>query len=392
MKRKLISALAIVITTFSLMAVNPTAKKEGCCATEKKEACCQKAATKTCQKEAKACTKDAKSCTNAAKACTKDTKACTKDTKKCDKKAKACCNGDNNNLRLLYWNIQNGMWAGQTDNYEAFLKFIQEKNPDICVWAEAVSNYQTNSDKKMPVEQQYFPNGWEEFAKKYGHNYVYKGGHRDNYPQVITSKYPIENVERIVGAEPDSVVSHGAGWARIVKNGKTINIVTLHTWPQRYAFGIPKEEREANGKENGGDKYRAKEMEYICKHTIEQSPNADQELWMMMGDFNSRTRLDNMYYGMPADSPALLCHDYILEHTPYIDILAKKYPNALQPTVAGKYRIDYVYATPALYNRIKHAEVIWDDYTTPRRDPQGLSNFWLPSDHLPILVDFDMSK
>ena len=26
----------------------------------------------------------------------------------------------------------------------------------------------------------------------------------------------------------------------------------------------------------------------------------------------------------------------------------------------------------------------------PIRDPQNLSNFWRPSDHLPIMVDFDM--
>ena len=28
-------------------------------------------------------------------------------------------------LRLLYWNIQNGMWSGQEDNYDAFVfRFI----------------------------------------------------------------------------------------------------------------------------------------------------------------------------------------------------------------------------------------------------------------------------
>ena len=51
---------------------------------------------------------------------------------------------------------------------------------------------------------------WGELAARYGPKYWYKGGHRDNFPQVITSKYPIENVERIVGSQPDSVVSHGA--------------------------------------------------------------------------------------------------------------------------------------------------------------------------------------
>ena len=53
-------------------------------------------------------------------------------------------------------------------------------------------------------------------------------------------------------------------------------------------------------------------------------------------------------------------------------------------------RIDFVYCTQPLFDRITSAEVIWDEYTTPIRDPQNLSNFWRPSDHLPIMVDFDM--
>ena len=35
-------------------------------------------------------------------------------------------------------------------------------------------------------------------------------------------------------------------------------------------------------------------------------------------------------------------------------------------------------------------EVIVDDFTEPVRDPGKLSNFYHPSDHRPILVDFDM--
>ena len=26
-------------------------------------------------------------------------------------------------LKVLYWNIQNGMWAGQEDDYDAFVKW-----------------------------------------------------------------------------------------------------------------------------------------------------------------------------------------------------------------------------------------------------------------------------
>ena len=68
-----------------------------------------------------------------------------------------------------------------------------------------------------------------------------------------------------------------------------------------------------------------------------------------------------------------------------------QYPDEFKPTTGGKNsRIDYVYCTPALYKRVTFADVIWDEYTTPVRT--DLSNFWRPSDHMPILVDFDMSR
>ena len=32
-------------------------------------------------------------------------------------------------LRLLYWNIQNGMWCGQDDNYEKFTTWVKQQDP-----------------------------------------------------------------------------------------------------------------------------------------------------------------------------------------------------------------------------------------------------------------------
>ena len=39
----------------------------------------------------------------------------------------------NDTLRLLYWNIQNGMWDGQEDNYDRFVGWVKAQNPDVCV-------------------------------------------------------------------------------------------------------------------------------------------------------------------------------------------------------------------------------------------------------------------
>ena len=55
---------------------------------------------------------------------------------------------------------------------------------------------------------------WKRLGKRYGHKYIYIGGHRDNYPQVVTSRFPLESVARITG-NPDTLVSHGAGWVRL---------------------------------------------------------------------------------------------------------------------------------------------------------------------------------
>ena len=300
-----------------------------------------------------------------------------------------CTKPEEKTLRLINWNIQNGMWDGQNDNYDRFVNFVKAQDPDVCVWCEAQSIWKTDSDQAMAAEDRYLVHNWGELAARSGHKYWAVGGHRDNYPQVITSKYPINVVSKILGDESDVIVAHGAGWFTIEVNGKTLNIVSLHTWPHAYAYRA--EDREASKAEKGGDKYRAKEIQYICEHTIGTVEGAGDQLWMMMGDFNSRSRVDNEQYGYAEDDPKFLVHDYIRANTPYMDVIKEKYPEEFKPTTGSKTsRIDYVYCTKPLYDRITYADVIWDDYTTPVRDPQKLSNFWRPSDHMPIIIDFDM--
>lgn len=299
--------------------------------------------------------------------------------------------GDKNNLRLLYWNIQNGMWDGQPDNYTRFVAWVKAQKPDVCVWCEAQSIWVTNSDKKLDKKDQYLVANWDKLARRYGHKYTYLGGHHDNYPQVITSKYPIHNVARLLGSQSDTLVCHGGGWATIEVNGKTVNIVTVHTWPQAYGYGVSKEDRPRSIAAHEGDHFRRTEMEYIINHTIGQVPGANQQLWMMMGDFNAPSPVDNSVYNFPKDDTRFLTHKFIIEHSPYIDVVKQKNNGIFIPSsVWNGRRIDFVYATKALYDRVKNASIIWDQYTTPVRNAQNLGNFWHPSDHLPIIVNFDM--
>lgn len=288
-------------------------------------------------------------------------------------------------LRVLYWNIQNGMWADQGNNYDNFVEWVKRYDPDVCVWCEAQTIYEDGTNKARAAEDRYLPDNWGELAARYGHQYWIKSGHRDNYPQVITSKYPIDKVLDIIGEEPDSVVSHGACHARIECGGRKINIVTLHTWPQAYAYRAS--DREASKAEHGGDRYRLMEMKYVCGHTILAAPESERGYWMMMGDFNSRSPKDNWFYGYDDNDTRLMVHDYILHNTPYIDIIGDRYAGEFHTTTYGKSRIDFVYCTQDLYDDIIDARVVEDDYTrNPVRDEA--TRFHRPSDHLPILVDF----
>ena len=133
-------------------------------------------------------------------------------------------------LRVLYWNFQNGMWADEPNNYDNFVEWVKKYDPDICIWCEAQTIYETGTNKACSKESRYLVDNWGELAARFGHQYWEKGGHRDNYPQVITSKLPIEVVEQIVGEEPDSVVTHGAGHFCVEFNGKKVNIVKIIPW------------------------------------------------------------------------------------------------------------------------------------------------------------------
>ena len=131
-------------------------------------------------------------------------------------------------------------------------------------------------------------------------------------------------------------------------------------------------------------------IQYICEHTIGTVAGAAGQYWMMMGDFNSRSRRDNYFYKYPDTDTRFLVHDYIHGFTPYIDVIGSLSPGKFITTTGGEARIDFLYCTKPLFDSVVSAEVVSDSYTTPVRDPQKLSNFWHPSDHRPILVDFTL--
>lgn len=296
------------------------------------------------------------------------------------------------NFRLLYWNIQMGMWDGQSDNYERFVNWIVSKDPDVCVWTEAATLCATDSEEHLPKEQRYLPAGWPELARRYGHEYVFVGGMRDPFPQVITSKYPIDSLGAFVGSQPDSVVMHGAGWARLNVEGKKINILTVHLQPYAYWRFLPGEQKEESSRNFGGEKYRRMEMQWIFNHSIRTVEHPEKELWMLMGDFNACSRKDNFHYKWSQASQSFLTHNYIERQTPWLyDVVAEKFPETFCPSHSNKKRIDYIYVSQALLKSIKKVVLQPDAYSKPKSSAVN-DKFKCPSDHLPIIVDFNLDK
>ena len=297
------------------------------------------------------------------------------------------CSGKQLEIKVLYWNIQNGMWSDQGNNYDNFVEFVKSESPDICVWAEAESRYRTDSAVKMTgCEEAYLPYNWDLLAKRYGHEYVCMAGKRDTFPQVVTSKYPIKIVKRINGNGDDIVVVHGAGHVQVDIEGETVNIVTLHTYPFKYAYLA--EDQKKSAEEHGGDYFRATEMKYICEQTILKEDSEGEGNWIMTGDFNAISRADNFHYNRPDDDTAFLLHDYIKAETPYIDVIEKLYPGEFQKSTFSGRRIDMVYLTDPLMKKVQDAYHITDGFATSSRDPRKLNGFCNPSDHYPIVVKF----
>lgn len=295
-----------------------------------------------------------------------------------------------NKIRLLYWNIQMGMWDGQSDNYDRFVEWVKSKNPDICVWCEGASLLKTDSDATAPKSERYFPAGWPEVARRYGHDHVYVGGMRDPFPQIITSRFPIDTMGRFIGTSPDSIVVHGAGWAKVSAGDKDINIVTLHLQPYSYWRYLPDDQKEESSRNYGGEKYRRMELEWIFNHTVRTRENPENELWMVLGDFNSRSRRDNFYYKWSQASQDFLVHNYIEETEPWLyDVVAETFPGTFCPS-HGKKRIDYVYVSRPLFKAVKNVVTEPDAFSKPK--PTELKNMKRPSDHHPILVDFNLDR
>jgi len=196
---------------------------------------------------------------------------------------------------------------------------------------------------------------------------------RDNYPQVVTSRHPIKCVKRMSGRK-DHPIMHGAAWFRVSAPGRELNVVTCHLVPHS---GVAQ------------SAYRKEEIRQILEEMGEMRGGD----WILLGDFNSPSRVDAAHYRFPADDPYYAVHDFIAEKTGLVDILARKHPGEFLST-SGHFatafgpRIDFVYLSPTLADAVTLADVLDDDYSHIERDYRRSTQAWRPSDHRPVCVDF----
>lgn len=294
-------------------------------------------------------------------------------------------------LRVLYYNIQEGMWSDQHNNYDNFVAWVKRYNPDVCIWCEAETVYKDKSyTETIPKKDRYLPANWAALAQRYGHGYVAQSGDNDNYSQMVTSRYPITVLGQFVDTgNAMQPISHGAGLFSVNAGGKTINILSCHMWPQSYWKGTAEADRPASTAENGGDRYRQFEMQWLCDNVYNSAAYSSCKDWIMAGDMNSRSRVDNHYYKLADSDPLLWCQDALLNSTDLVDVIGTRYPGDFYSSVlTNQARVDYVYVSPSLYPLVANAQILIDDWCDTVQSPYVTVYRGQPSDHKPILVDF----
>ena len=306
-------------------------------------------------------------------------------------------------IKVLYWNIQNGMWAGQEENYQQFVDWVKAHDPDICIFCEAAQIYYNGTKTQMPNEERYLPAHWGELCARWGHDHHVVTPRRPsthksnmgltNYPQAVTSRYPIDSIYIVKGSKPDSVVVNYSGWYQVKVDGveKPLNLVTVHLKNGKHGYGVPAEKRKESADRYEGEQHRVKELTCILDHTVRKTQNVDEELWIMAGDFNSYSRNDNYKYKWNSASLGFQTQDYMIFKSPFFDLVDRMYPEIFMPS-CGHLRIDYMYVSKPMLNACTNVEAQADKYTKRVRDDKYGTGFYYPSDHYPIIAEFKISK
>jgi len=279
------------------------------------------------------------------------------------------CSSDKNssnqgspNLRIVSYNV----WYGFTEvpeRKETWLAWMNEQHPDIVALQE-LNEYTT---QKLAED-----------AKSYGHEYsaLLK---EDGFPTGITSRYPIEDIQRFRQG-----FHHGLMRVRI----QDYYVYVIHLHPSNWET-------------------RKTEINLILQN-IKDLP--DDSKVILAGDFNTFSPLDSVYYTHGRLEPFFndrdslfneknlnngkLDYSVIREVLDFglVDLEASRRPSSFIfhgsfPTSIEKEgehgdqrRLDYVYASKNVADKVTNARIIVTDTTS------------LLSDHFPVVVDLVSGK
>lgn len=263
-------------------------------------------------------------------------------------------------LRIISHNV----WYGFTiapERKKTWITWMKEQRPDI------VSLQELN---------EYTPQQLAEDAKNYGHEYsvLLK---EEGFPTGITSRYPIDDIKITKGG-----LHHGLLRVRI----KQIYVYVIHLHPSNWDF-------------------RKNEINQIIRDMDELPPDSQV---IMAGDFNTFSPLDSIYYSHGRLEPFFNERDSLYEEknlnngkldytviqgvldVGLVDLEANLRTSTYHfsgsfPTLVEKEgehgdqrRLDYVFASQNLANKVTKATIITSD-TALRL-----------SDHLPVLIELKL--
>jgi endonuclease/exonuclease/phosphatase family metal-dependent hydrolase len=265
------------------------------------------------------------------------------------------------NLRIISYNV----WYGFTKVPErkiSWIAWMNEQDPDI-VSLQELNGY---SPEKLAMD-----------AKSYGHSYsvLLK---EEGFPTGITSRYPIEDIERTREG-----FHHGMLRVRI----KEIYFYVIHLHPSNWET-------------------RLSEIQ-LLKEDIKTLPVNSKVI--LAGDFNTFSPLDSTYYSHGKLEPFFHERDLLygeknlnngkLDYTViqevmdfgFIDLESNLRKASYEflgsfPTLIEKEgehgnqrRLDYIFASGNLAAKVSRAEIITSDTAL------------ILSDHLPVIVDFELN-
>lgn len=265
-------------------------------------------------------------------------------------------------LKILNYNVWDGFKrynVSDTLNQNIFIEWVKNISPDIIAYQEMCFISQDD---------------FEDFATKLNHNYAILSNPfktlKKDFPVALTSKYPIVNVRKV-----EDNMHHAYLYAKI----KDIHLFVIHLSP----FSLEK---------------RINEIDQIL---AEAALLPKKENIMIMGDFNSLSADDSLYYknlkvnqikeirGNP---------DYSvinkMKNSGYYDVFrifhkefAKSMPTEVADSILTSLsrpsvprRIDYVFVNKVLAKKLISADFLIDSTTNKI------------SDHYPLLITVRLNR